>query len=79
MNEGGTVAKCRAHNAWLTANQLLVHMQSYWCWRVGEAQCRAGGSRRRERQTSYNHKSTTSIKKKSAAKAARRKEGNKSE
>lgn len=52
MNEGGAVAEGRAHNAWLTANQLLVHVQSHWCWRVGKAQCGAVERGRRERQTS---------------------------
>lgn len=53
MNEWGTVAKGRAHDAWLTANQLLVHVQSHWGWRVGEAQRGAGERRKRGSQTRY--------------------------
>lgn len=37
VDEGRTVAKGGAHDARLTANQLLVHVQSHGGWRVSEA------------------------------------------
>lgn len=37
VDQWRTVAKSRAHNAWLAANQLLVHMQSHRSWGIGEA------------------------------------------
>lgn len=37
VDEGRAVAKGGAHDARLAANQLLVHVQSHRCGRVGEA------------------------------------------
>lgn len=42
VDEGRTVAKSRAHDARLAADQLLVHVQSHRGWWVGEAQRWAG-------------------------------------
>lgn len=41
MNEGWAVAKGGAHDARLTTDQLLVHVQSHGGGGVGEAQRRA--------------------------------------
>lgn len=42
VDEGRAVPERRAHEAWLPANQLLVHLQRHWGGWVGEAQRRTG-------------------------------------
>lgn len=60
VDEGRAVAKSGAHYARLAADQLLVHVQSHWGRRVGEAQRWAGeeNAKRLRRGGFNNHKTT---------------------